>query len=561
MTDAAPPPFRLGYRPALDGFRAIAILLVILYHDRWIVGGFLGVDMFFVLSGLLITSILREEWESTGGIHIGRFYARRFLRLAPALIAFVASVYVATRWIDPSLKPMLEDRWAVAALLYATNLLTAFGGEYPLGAVSIHWSLAIEEQFYLLWPLGFRFLLRRWSYRRITILLLAASAVPFAIRALLLRDPTRDGLWLRVYFAPDTRADALLLGCALAMLIAATPGEWRTRGTAAACAGAAGLAVLAALCPMNVMSSRPDLFTLTALAAAGVLAGLWYGGFWERALRWAPLVFVGRLSYSLYLWHSLGLEIGSRLPVVGKIVVPLLLASTSYYLVERPFLKLKGRFSPRAEGAPREGTSPWRIAQPAVGLLALTLLTGLGLTRLGPPPDPRAVRIADARERLARSPQDPNRLLELGEALLVVRDFKGAASLLEGAHPVAVTDPRLLTVWGLALRGDGQAEAAARRFDEALRLDRRYARAFLGQAELALDQDRTDDAISAYRRCLESDPASADAHNGLGIAYAIRGDSERALAHFSEAARLRPDPDILANLEKARAAAKPGPDR
>src|SRR5262249_1537986 len=121
---AQPRPVRLGYRPALDRFRALAIVLVVLYHKQVLLGGFLGVDMFFVLSGLLIPSILVEEWEATGSIRLGRFYARRFLRLGPALVAFVAVVYLVTHFLEPALAHHLRGRWAVAALLPVPPLLT-----------------------------------------------------------------------------------------------------------------------------------------------------------------------------------------------------------------------------------------------------------------------------------------------------------------------------------------------------------------------------------------------------------------------------------------------------
>jgi peptidoglycan/LPS O-acetylase OafA/YrhL len=93
--------FRLGYRPSLDGLRAVAIALVVLHHDRRLPGGFLGVDLFFVLSGFLITSILREEWEARGDVRLARFYGRRFLRLGPALVVFVVSCWTATNLVQP----------------------------------------------------------------------------------------------------------------------------------------------------------------------------------------------------------------------------------------------------------------------------------------------------------------------------------------------------------------------------------------------------------------------------------------------------------------------------
>src|SRR5262249_5392475 len=299
-------------------------------------------DMFFVLSGLLITSILLEEWEATGDVRLGRFYARRFLRLGPALVTFVAIVYFATHVLVPSLTDTLRGRWAVAALFYVTDFLIAYGREYPLGAVSIHWSLAIEEQFYLLWPLGLRFLLRRGlSYRAIGGVLAGASLVPLLIRTVLKLQAGDDpALWLRLYFAPDTRADALLIGCALAAFVAMAPPRPRAAWGLAAAAGAGTLAYLA-LHPVADVAARPYGFTVTACASAAVLLAVWSGGAWTRILELPPLPWIGRLSYSLYLWHLAGLQLGAGAGFVGRIGVLVAMAAASYYLVERPFLAWK----------------------------------------------------------------------------------------------------------------------------------------------------------------------------------------------------------------------------
>src|SRR5438874_8711325 len=123
---------RIGYRPALDGLRAVAILMVVAFHDRHLQGGFLGVDVFFALSGYLITSLLLEEHALQGSIHLGRFYARRALRLYPALIVFVGSTFVFTHFVDPPLSDRLEPRWALWALVYVTNLVSAYTHDYPL---------------------------------------------------------------------------------------------------------------------------------------------------------------------------------------------------------------------------------------------------------------------------------------------------------------------------------------------------------------------------------------------------------------------------------------------
>jgi peptidoglycan/LPS O-acetylase OafA/YrhL/Tfp pilus assembly protein PilF len=540
----------LPYRPALDGFRGVAILLVVLYHVRLAPGGSLGVDMFFVLSGLLITSILLKEWERTGSIHLGRFYLRRFLRLGPALIAFVASTYVVTHFVRPSLASVLLDRWALAALFYVTNLVIAFGREYPLGAVSIHWSLALEEQFYLLWPLCFRFLLRRGvPRRRIAWWLLGGSALLAVWRAVLVRRGSGDpSLWLRVYFAPDTRADPLLLGCALALLLV----EPRPRlpawaAPAGAAAGVLTLAVLAAT--VQPITFYPYLFSITALASAAVLYAAWNRSLWARVLELPPLVWVGRLSYSLYLWHSAALAMGPA----GLILLP----AASHYLVERPFLKLKGRFS---AGGAQSPASRWpgavRLAAlPAAGLLVLTLL----VFRLY---EPQARQLEgsplfQARARVAATPNDPERLAELAETLMQKGELAEALVVFDRALALKPDAPRLLSASGLALHRAGRRAEAASRLAQALRLDPREPRALFGLGELALDEDRVEDAIAAYSRSLEIDKNNAATHNGLGIAYAMRGDNEHAIEHFSAAARISPEPSFLANLRRAQASRGP----
>ncbi len=343
--------FALGYLPALDGLRAVAILMVLVYHDHLLRGGFLGVDVFFALSGFLITSILLQEWHG-GGIHLGKFYARRFLRLAPALVVFVLVVFVVDRWLSPGIFGTIAPGWAAAAVLYVSNLVIAYAREYPLGPFSICWSLAQEEQFYLLWPLVLRSLLRRGLPRLyLAGLLLAPIAGSAILRQSLVARGTGDpGLWLRVYFGPDARADVILFGCALALAVDVwglpRPGG-PTRLTGAVTL--AGLSALAALCATRDilgMVNDPLLFTVTAVASTlFVLGALTLP--WLRTLLALPgLVWIGRLSYSLYLWHEIGLYLGQAGGPLGRYLTPLALAAASHYVIERPFLHLKRRLSP-----------------------------------------------------------------------------------------------------------------------------------------------------------------------------------------------------------------------
>jgi peptidoglycan/LPS O-acetylase OafA/YrhL len=351
--------FDLGYLPALDGLRALAILLVVAYHDRWLRGGFLGVDVFFALSGFLITSILLQEWHH-GGIHLGKFYARRFLRLGPALVVFVLLAYAVNRWLSPGIFGVIAPRWAVGALLYVSNLMIAYGREYPLGAFSICWSLAQEEQFYLLWPLALRTLLRRGvSPLRVALLLLVPIAGCAVLRQYLVARGAGDpGLWLRVYFGPDARADVILLGCVLALVVDARGLPQSRRSAAwAGAAAVAGLLVLGWLALTRDISglvATPLLFTLTAAASASLVLGALSQEWLRRPLSWPGFVWIGRLSYSLYLWHEIGLFLGQDGGPLGRWLTALAFAAASHYAVERPFLKLKRRLSPGETAAAAE---------------------------------------------------------------------------------------------------------------------------------------------------------------------------------------------------------------
>jgi hypothetical protein len=214
---SAPRKFRLGYRAELDGVRGVAILCVFTYHfsSRRLPGGYIGVDIFFVLSGFLITYLLVEEWRRTGAINLKNFYARRALRLLPALFAWTLVLGVAGVFIGGETRRLIFYGIA-ASLSYVTNWLVAF--ELLLrNPLSITWSLAIEEQFYLLYPLALGWALRRKA--KPSTLVVALCAIVFAVelrRALLWRAGAPV---FRVYYATDTRADALMLGCLLGVLV------------------------------------------------------------------------------------------------------------------------------------------------------------------------------------------------------------------------------------------------------------------------------------------------------------------------------------------------------
>ena len=207
---------KLGYRPELDGLRGLSILLIYIHHLYYPIlpGGFLGVDIFFVLSGFLITCLLIEEWDRECSISLKNFYIRRVLRLIPALLFLIIIVGgFALISLDKRRSiPTYQGIWLT--LSYASNWLYAlryFSANNPLG---VTWSLAIEEQFYLTWPLllslALRFKLgRRWM---IYILVLIIAFVPLHRKLL----AEQGASIFRLYYSSDTRADALLIGCLVA---------------------------------------------------------------------------------------------------------------------------------------------------------------------------------------------------------------------------------------------------------------------------------------------------------------------------------------------------------
>ena len=229
----------LGYQPALDGLRAISVLAVLLYHAdvAWIPGGFLGVEVFFVISGFLITTLLIEEWQRSGAIDRPHFWMRRARRLLPALFAVLAAVAIYTAVVVPDELARLRGD-VIAALTYTTNwflifseqsYFDAFGRPSPLKHL---WSLAVEEQFYIVWPVVFGFAIKKVGGKAGRLFgPLVLGAIASTALMWLMYDP--DGDPSRVYYGTDTRAAGILLGGALACVWM----PWRSRRPAAANAG------------------------------------------------------------------------------------------------------------------------------------------------------------------------------------------------------------------------------------------------------------------------------------------------------------------------------------
>jgi peptidoglycan/LPS O-acetylase OafA/YrhL len=347
---------RLGRRPALDGFRGLAVLLVIADHAHLpLRAAWIGVDLFFVLSGFLITSLLLEESARTGGIALRGFYARRARRILPALA--LLTVLVAAVSLTAH---QLLDRWplweqAAATWTFAANAVVWLGGA-PLGAFTATWSLACEEQFYLLWPLVLRGALRRGrGPRRLLAWLLCAALVLAAAGWAVGASGAAPGA--DVFFDPLGRGAELLTGCALAV-------AWRHRLLPRALEAASGPVALPAVAALGVLAWRAPLGTRgTYLAAAVCSALVLHGLLRERpgrlaaAFSFRPLRYTGTVSYGLYLYNdAVSRLLHHNLPGAGwPVIAPLLLAGSfacaavSHRYVESRFLRRRAPHTTRRD--------------------------------------------------------------------------------------------------------------------------------------------------------------------------------------------------------------------
>jgi peptidoglycan/LPS O-acetylase OafA/YrhL len=358
--------------PALNGLRAVAVAGVVAYHLQlsWASGGYLGVDLFFVLSGFLITTLLLEEWVGSGRIKLSAFWARRAKRLLPALFLVVAALglyLMLNAWLGgPGANGLVDLSTlrgdAIATLLYVNNWHAIFAGQSYFAQFSAPsplqhtWSLAIEEQFYLVWPLVLIFLLgrarrSRRSWRGIGVVVAIGLGLLSAVLMAVLFTPGTDPT--RVYYGTDTRLFDLMAGATIAFIVAARPQPNPSARRALHLAAPLAAAVLGVFwVTAGTSAGLPTDFMfrggfLVCAALAGLVvadARLLDRGWFARVLSVRPLHFIGTISYGIYLWHwpvivyltdaRTGL---SRLPLdVVRIVVTLAVSTASYYLVERP---------------------------------------------------------------------------------------------------------------------------------------------------------------------------------------------------------------------------------
>nr|WP_275402732.1 acyltransferase [Streptomyces sp. SID10853] len=357
--------------PAVDGLRTLAVVLVMVYHQapQWVPGGSLGVDVFFTISGFVITRLLLAEFARTGQVAMGAFYWRRWLRLVPALLALClfCTVLALTTQL-----PGFDGAWASIALsaTFLVNIVRAAQPDLYSSVTSLlghAWSLGVEEQFYLFWPPLLVLLLRRTRARTVLLWTAVLCLLP-ALWRFVLWSPSAAH---RIYNGTDTRADQLLAGALLALVVARLHADDHRLAALRRWSGRLAwpaLAVLALIAWRVPLTGENDWnacwytvgFLLTAVLSAVVVASLELrpGASLARLLSLAPLAWTGRnLSYGLYLWHyplgrllsDLGVESGL---LAATLTVSFAAAVASHYAIEKPLARHARRFRTRTAPAP-----------------------------------------------------------------------------------------------------------------------------------------------------------------------------------------------------------------
>ena len=387
-------------RPGLDGLRALAVIAVIAFHEQLSAfsGGFLGVDVFFVLSGYLITDLLVARWDRHGRLDLGDFWARRARRLLPALAVLLVAVTAATAVVEPAQLATLRSA-LLAAVTYSSNWWQAlahhsyfaqFGPPPPLQHL---WSLAIEEQFYLVWPLLLIVILKTCRSGRLRAGLAWLGAALSALAMALVYVPGADPS--RVYYGTDTHASALFIGSALAL-------SWPLRRLQALshdstripdALGLAGIAVLAWALGHFDGTDRvlyPAGLVAAALAAGAVVLAAASPGLVSWALGRSALRWIGVRSYGIYLWHWPVIALAAaafpqpRLAAwiwLPEIALSAGIAAVSWRWVEEPIIRDGFRATVRARARMVTGSlagahrSPIR-AVPALALVGAVAVAG-----------------------------------------------------------------------------------------------------------------------------------------------------------------------------------------
>ncbi len=459
--------------PGVAGLRALAVAAVVAYHAGagWLPGGFLGVDVFFVISGYLITSLLLAEHRASGSIDLVRFWLRRARRLLPAVVVMITVVLAAMLVLHPDEVGRLRGA-VVSSLLYVVNWYgvvadQSYFAEFGRPPVFRHlWSLAVEEQFYLVWPPLLAVGLAVLGRRRLLLGVAAGIAASTAL-AWVLFDPRVDPS--RIYYGTDSRGAGLLVGVALAFVWPASRLGRAPRDGTPPALDVAGVAALAGLAALMAWLGEFDArlyqggFLMVAVATAVLLAVVAHpGSRLGRAFGWAPLVWIGVRSYGIYLWHwpVLVLTRGDRdVPFDGPGLVALQVALTvgiaalSYRWVEVPFRRagLRGTllWLRRARDSARGRLA---VAGAAVAALAIAVpVAVLPATDPEIPGVPRSGALFGPAAGLDAGPRDAGRTAIPGPVLAV------------GDSVLAGTGPTLRRALGGRVAVDA---AVGRQFDD-----------------------------------------------------------------------------------------------
>ncbi|ADU48090.1 acyltransferase family protein [Intrasporangium calvum] len=325
----------------LDGVRGLAILLVVAAHSglpiRW--GGLSGVTLFFVLSGYLITSLLIREWDRWGSVSLWRFWGRRALRLLPALLVFLALVPLLL-WATGDSRLASYPAAAMASLFYVGNWVRIAGTD--LGVLNHLWSLSVEEQFYVVWPLVFLALMAWWRQHLLGLVLgLTGVATVYSVWA--------TGSFIRLDISTETNAFALLLGVSLAVALASIARKgWHPPRVSVLIPFT--VMILVSAFPSHDIATDHGLFR--PLGAVYAVLGVWLVA--SAVLGHSPvvaspvMVFFGTISYALYLWHQALINsvlFGDKtvLRNLALIAAAVVLSWLSWVVVERPAGRLRGR--------------------------------------------------------------------------------------------------------------------------------------------------------------------------------------------------------------------------
>ncbi|HPF79678.1 acyltransferase family protein [Nostocoides australiense] len=371
-----------GRLPGLDGLRTVAIVAVLIFHlnAAWLPGGFIGVDIFFVVSGFLITTLLVRERASTGRVDLAGFWGRRARRLLPALLLAIPVSVLLARLTEADLLVGVGSQ-VLGALTFAFNWVQIAAGADYFHATTPqlfmnYWSLAVEEQFYLIWPLATLVLLRLVRSGRARAGIAGGLAVLSAVLMALRFDP--DAGATRVYYGTDTHVFGLMIGAALAFWYAdggaarlAAPAWVARRRPVAGIAGAVLLGSMWWLEESRALTFRGGL-AIASLATAALIAVAVGGGTVARLLDLPPMRWIGERSYGIYLWHwpvilvvnaditSVPGSAGFLSSRLWAVLVTFAIADLSYRLVERPvrrfgwrgaFTRLAACVPGRADGA------------------------------------------------------------------------------------------------------------------------------------------------------------------------------------------------------------------